>query len=70
MSTKAQGKAIDHNALIATIAKGWKVVNTPKVRAGYKPGQQKLVQADGKTLGSSRCARRVSASKGQDCNAT
>jgi hypothetical protein len=43
-------KTVDAKALMASIAKGWKLVNTPKVRAGFKAGQQKLVQSDGKTL--------------------
>jgi hypothetical protein len=51
MASKTQDKAIDTKALVATIAKGWKLVDTPKVRAGFKKGQQQLVQADGKTLG-------------------
>ena len=44
-------KTVDAKALMASIAKGWKLVDTPKVRAGFKKGQQKLVQANGKTLG-------------------
>lgn len=44
-------KTVDAKALMGAIAKGYKLVDTPKVRAGFKKGQQKLVQADGKTLG-------------------
>jgi hypothetical protein len=42
---------VDAKALMTSIAKGYKLVPTPKVRAGMKKGQQQLVQADGKTLG-------------------
>jgi hypothetical protein len=49
MATK--DKAVDAKALMGAIAKGWKLLDTPKVRAGFKKGQQKLVQANGKTLG-------------------
>ena len=44
-------KPIDAKALMSAIANGWKLVDTPKVRAGFKEGQQKLVQTNGKTLG-------------------
>jgi hypothetical protein len=49
----SKDKTVDAKALMASIAKGWKLGNTPKVRAGFKAGQQRLVQSkDGKTLGS------------------
>ena len=50
-TTEPDAPTIDAKALAAAIGKGWKLVNTPKVRTGYKAGQQKLVQANGKTLG-------------------
>jgi hypothetical protein len=50
-ATAKQDKPVDAKALASAIAKGYKLVDTPKVRAGFKKGQQKLVQADGKTLG-------------------
>src|SRR5438046_2760369 len=51
MASKTQDKAIDTKALVAVIAKGFRLVPTPKVRAGFTKGQQQLVQSDGKTLG-------------------
>lgn len=48
----SKDKTVDAKAILAAIGKDWKLVNTPKVRAGFKAGQQKLVQSkDGKTLG-------------------
>jgi hypothetical protein len=46
-----QDKPVDAKALMGAIAKGYKLVPTPKVRAGMTKGQQQLVQADWKTLG-------------------
>lgn len=47
----SKDKTVDAKALMTEIAKGYSLTPTPKVRAGMKPGQQQLVQADGKTLG-------------------
>jgi hypothetical protein len=47
----SKDNTVDAKALMASIAKGFKLVPTPKVRAGFKKGDQQLVQADGKTLG-------------------
>lgn len=47
----SKNKTVDAKALMVAIAKGYKLVPTPKVRAGMNKGQQQLVQVDGKTIG-------------------
>lgn len=47
----SQDKTVDAKALTASIAKGFKLVPTPKTRAGMKPGQQQLLKDKaGRTL--------------------
>jgi hypothetical protein len=47
----SKDKTVDVKALVAAIAKGYKLTPTPKTRAGMKPGQQQLVKDKaGRTL--------------------